>query len=182
MNDNLLKIGEIVAAQGIKGEVKVYPDSDFPERFTKKGLRYLRAKDGQDIREIELLQGRIVPGKNLYILTFSGINDRNTAEDLRGYEVLVDSADLPQLAQDEYHVSQLLDLEVYNQQDGNSLGKVVDIIFAGQDILEVKPIQGANYLIPFVKEIVPVVDLVNKKIEINPPKGLLEITKNNYSQ
>ena len=76
MNDNLLKIGEIVAAQGIKGEVKVYPDSDFPERFTKKGLRYLRAKDGQDIREYEMLEQyfeNVKPDIIIHLASFAGV-------------------------------------------------------------------------------------------------------------
>ncbi len=176
-NVNWLKIGEIVAAQGIKGEVKIHPDSDFPERFTKSGKRYLRPSDGGDLREIELLKGRRVPGKNFYIITLAGIDDRNAAEALRGCELLIDSADMPQLSQDEYHVLQLLDLDVYNQKNGENLGKVVDIIWAGHDVLEVKRSQGKNYLIPFVWEIVPVVDLLNKRIEINPPKGLLDINK-----
>jgi 16S rRNA processing protein RimM len=165
------------------GEIKIYPDSDFPERFTLKGKRWLLSPDKQSLEEIELLHGRSIPGKNLYIISLAGIGDRSHAEKFRGYSLLVQKTNLPKLAQDEYHVSHLIGLEVFNQLDGALLGNIVDVIVAGQDILEVKPKvinadqKLTNYLIPFVKEIVPIVDLENKRVEINPPSGLLTINQ-----
>jgi len=180
--DNWIKIGQIVAAQGLKGELKVYPDSDFPERFTCPGKRWLLSPNNQQLREVELLKGRCIPGKNLYIISLEGVTDRTEAEKLRDFGILVSKEDVPKLAQDEYHVSHLIGLKVYNQQDNTFLGHIVDVFWAGQDILEVEPIplnekKMANYLIPFVKEIVPLVDLDKKRVEINPPVGLLEINK-----
>ena len=87
------------------------------------------------------------------------------------------------LEEDEYHVSDLINLEVYNQQTNETIGVVVDLYVAGNDLLKVKlfnyqtssPQKSAIVLIPFVKDIVPVVDLANNRLEINPPAGLLEI-------
>jgi 16S rRNA processing protein RimM len=203
--DDWIEIGTIVAPQGLKGEVRVYPDSDFPERFLEPGIRWLQHPDTGEIEEIDLIDGHYLPGNNLYILTIDGVEDRNTAESLKGYKILVEKSDLPELEEDEYHVSELINLEVYHQETGEKIGIVVNLFIAGNDLLEVQldrqPIQAeqpprdlsqisrkskrktfktksnkpVTVLIPFVKEIVPVIDLENGKIEIIPPAGLLEI-------
>ncbi|MEC4891602.1 MAG: ribosome maturation factor RimM [Oscillatoria sp. PMC 1051.18] len=204
--DELIEIGTIVAPQGIKGEVRVLVNSDFPERFEQPGMRWLQRPDSSVPQLIELLQGRKIPGKNVYVVQLAGVEDRNTAEDLRGCKLLVNKRDRPQLAQDEYHVSDLINLEVYNQLDGKNIGFVIDVFTAGNDLLEVqlheqspqkypqkqtdlanisrrskrrkfrfKKTKPATILIPFVKDIVTMVDLEKGCLEILPPPGLLEI-------
>lgn len=185
--EDWLEIGTIVSAQGLKGEVRVYSDSDFPERFENPGERWLLQPNQTEPRSIDLLSGRYIPNKNLYIVKFAGVNDRNQAEELRGCKLMVPASDRPKLAADEYHVLDLVGLEVFNQLNGESIGFVIDLIPAGNDLLLVKPhdssasdetdAKQAEILIPFVKEIVPIVDLANKRIEINPPSGLLEVNK-----
>jgi 16S rRNA processing protein RimM len=206
-----LEVGVIVAPQGLKGELRVNPSSDFPERFQEPGQRWLQSPDRVEIKEVELLGGRYVPGKNLYVVRLAGIEDINRAEELRGYKLLVRSCDRPQLAEDEYHVSDLIDLEVYNQFNGEKIGIISDVLWAGNDLLEVKldnqPLEeqsqdilpesnkspkkqkskpkkqkSTTVLIPFVKEIVPVVDLEKRRIEITPPVGLLEVNSSEERQ
>jgi 16S rRNA processing protein RimM len=181
-----LEIGTIVAPQGLHGEVRVYPDSDFPERFERPGLRWLQAPDSPaEPQPIQLLQGRVVPGKKLYILRLDGVGDRQQANALRGYKLLVPHSDRPRLAEDEYHVSDLIDLEVYDRDTGEKIGAVADVFAAGNDLLAVRldsPLEHkkgnlSTVLIPFVKEIVPVVDLKARRIEISPPPGLLEVNQ-----
>ena len=199
-----LEIGKIVAPQGLKGEVRVNPSSDFPERFLEPGQRWLQCDGSGSPRPVELLRGYQIPGKNLYVLQLTEVTERNQAEALRGCRLLVPASDRPKLAEDEYHVSDLINLEVYNQLTGESIGTVIDVFSAGSDLLEVKlhqqPIladtsqldrakinrkskipkkrrpspQYLTVLIPFVKEIVPVVDIAGGKIEVNPPAGLLD--------
>jgi 16S rRNA processing protein RimM len=182
--DDWLEIGTIVAPQGLKGELRIVPDSDFPERFEQPGRRWLRSPDGNKIEEVELRKGRYIPGKNMYAIALAGVEDINRAEELRGYKIIVPKSDRPSLDKDEYHVADLIDLEVYNQLNGEKLGVVSEIFSAGNDLLEVKLAQPQNdttdekpktVLIPFVKEIVPVVDIERGRIEIAPPPGLLEI-------
>ncbi len=203
-----LEIGTIVAPQGLRGEMRVYPDSDFPERFLEPGTRWLHHPDTAEITEIELLQGRYLPGKNLYIIAIEGVEYRDQAEALRNYKLLVKNSDRPELEQDEYHVADLINLEVFLQQTGEKIGVVTNLFYAGNDLLEVtldkqpiietnitrdlsqisrkskrkklKKIQSkpATILIPFVKEIVPVIDSNKGRIEINPPEGLLTINEN----
>lgn len=184
-----LEIGKIVAPQGLDGEVRVYPNSDFPERFVEPGRRWLLCPGGKEPQPIELLGGRYVEGKGIYVIEVAGVEDRNSAEALRGCLLMVPESDRPILAEDEYHVLDLIGLEVFVQESGESVGTVVDVIAAGNDLLQVKlhplPVDGKEQitndkgqktvLIPFVKAIAPVVDLSAKRIEITPPPGLLEI-------
>ena len=196
--DGWLEIGQIVAPQGLNGELRVYPDTDFPERFEAPGKRWLLRPNAKEPEEVELLKGRFLEGKKLYVIQLAGVKYRDEAEKLRGCKLLVPETDRPQLGEDEYHLMDLLGLSVFMQDSGNFIGTVVDLIAAGNDLLEVrleevdkdrstsgqgdKETRGQSkiqnfktVLIPFVKDIVPVVNLEAGRIEITPPIGLLEI-------
>ena len=176
--DGWLEIGTIVAAQGLDGEMRVYPDTDFPERFEIPGTRWL-LRPGTIVPEpIELLSGKYLEGKNIYIIQLEGVENRNQAEEMRGCKLLVTEDDRPDLGEDEYHILDLVGLQVF--MSGEFVGTVVNLIAAGNDLLEVAlDNKGKDtkktVLIPFVKEIVPVVDIENKRAEITPPEGLLEL-------
>ncbi|MGB8686745.1 MAG: ribosome maturation factor RimM [Microcoleus sp.] len=208
-----IEIGTIVAAQGLYGEVRVYPDSDFPERFIEPGKRWLLFPNKKEPEPIEFLGGRYIPGKGLYAVEIEGVEDREGAEALRGCKLFVEKGSRPYLEPDEFYVQDLFGMEVFNQLTGEILGKVSAIIPAGNDLLEVelnqkqpetvaaepeqpetvslevehkdsrrkkrktprvKQPQTKKVLIPFVKEIVPIVDLEKGRIEILPPFGLLD--------
>lgn len=182
-----LEIGTIVAPQGLDGEIRVYPDTDFPERFEVPGKRWLLRPNETEPQAVELLSGRYVQGKNLYIIELAGVENRNQVEELRGCKFIVPESDRPQLGEDEYHVVDLIGLPVFMQESRKLLGTVVNVLPAGNDLLEVqlhssndeehetKEKRQKTVLIPFVKAIVPVVDLQVGRIEITPPSGLLEI-------
>lgn len=169
------EVGTIVAAQGLKGEVRVYPDSDFPARFEQPGLRWLLSPGATEPRAVQLLQGRYLQ-KGLYVVQFAEIINRTQAEALKGSRLVVPESDRPPLEAGEFHILDLIGLEVFDQQTQAVFGFVTGVVPAGNDLLEVKPNAPHQkpVLIPFVKEIVPVVDLKNKRIEITPPPGLLE--------
>jgi 16S rRNA processing protein RimM len=180
--DDWLEIGKIVAPQGLSGELRVYPVSDFPERFEVPGKRWLLRSGDTEPQPIELLTGRYVTNKNLYVIKLAGVENCDQAEALRGCQLMVPASDRPQLDEDEYHVLDLIGLEVFMQASGELVGTVVDIIPAGNDLLEVKFHESfatdkkqQTVLIPFVEAIAPVVDLKSRRIEITPPPGLLEI-------
>ena len=177
--DGWMEIGSIVGAQGIKGEVKVHPNSDFPERFEQAGERWLWGSQDTEPRSIQLKKGYEIPGRNLYVVQLEGIFNRNQAEHLRGQMLLLPTTDRPKLRAGEYHSQDLIGLPVFHQATGVEVGIVTDIFTAGHEILVVSATQAdgktAEAMIPFVKEIVPIVDLPNRRIEILPPAGLLEI-------
>jgi len=212
--DAWMVVGKIVSAQGLAGEVRIYPESDFPERFETPGTRWLRADEDTMPQPVQLEQGRYVQNKGLYIVKFAEVSDRAQAEALRGYWMVVPVADRLPLEDDEFHVQDLLGLSVIDQASGSLVGTVIDVVAAGNDLLVVQPSstqsatvedrsspaprtpttttqttpqtsqrrsarplrkseQPQPILIPFVLEIVPVVDLAAQRVEITPPAGLI---------
>jgi 16S rRNA processing protein RimM len=170
-----LEIGKIVGAVGLKGELRIYPSTDFPERFESPGKRWLLRPDATAPEEIELRSGHFQPGKGLYVIQLAGISDRNSAEAMRGCLLLVKATDRPRLDPGEFFVADLIGLAVFDQATQVRIGTVQNIFSAGNDLLEVardgdqKPV-----LIPFVEAIVPVVDMSQGRIEITPPAGLID--------
>ena len=169
-----LEVGKIVSAQGLKGELRVQPASDFSERFTKPGKRWLQ-KSNENPKEINLLSGRQIPGKSLFVISISGINDRTKADSLIGDKFLVLASDIPKLNTNEYHFLDLVNLEVKLSKESQPIGKITNLINAGNDLLEIESNEGKKILIPFVKTIVPTIDLKNRWIIVNPPNGLLDL-------
>lgn len=170
-----LEIGKIVAPQGLKGEVRVYPNSDFPERFETPGRRWLLCPRVAEPQAVELLRGYYLHGKGLYIIELAGVTNRTQAEALKDCLLVVPDSDRPTLEAGEFHIVDLIGLEVFDQQTQTLIGSVINVFTAGNDLLEVQRNQPsqATVLIPLVKEIVPVVDLPNRRLEITPPSGLL---------
>ncbi|MBX2865742.1 MAG: ribosome maturation factor RimM [Leptolyngbyaceae cyanobacterium MAG.088] len=178
-----LAIGRIVGPHGLNGEVRVYPDSDFPERFEQPGDRWLLKPGASQPEPITLVKGRFQEGKGLYILKLGGIDSRDQAEALRNTQLLVAADDRLPLEPGEFHVGDLMGLAVILQATGENLGTVIDVYRAGNDLLEValdtdssEPVKTTprTVLIPFVEAIVPVVDLKQRRVEITPPAGLIE--------
>lgn len=187
--DDWLEIGKIVSPQGLAGELRVYPNTDFPERFEEPGTRWLLRPGETELQQVELLDGRYIENKNLYVIKLEGVSDRTAAENMRDCRFFVPISDRPELDEGEYHVLDLIGLQVFMQSSGQFIGTIVDILPSGHDLLEVKldpafatndeepttEKERKNVLIPFVMEIVPVVDLETRRVEITPPPGLLSI-------
>ncbi|MBD0336135.1 MAG: ribosome maturation factor RimM [Cyanobacteria bacterium Co-bin13] len=210
-----LEVGRIVGAQGLRGEVRIYPNSDFPERFLKPGPRWIRRANSAAVEEVELVRGRDLPGKGLFVVQFKEICDRAQAENLHNATLLVPDTERPELEPGEFMVSDLIGLKVILHQSQAEIGTVVDIYAAGNDLLAIelyaaverptdastdaptddttdlpadlpgkstgKPSRSSKgpkkplpVLVPFVHEIVPVVNLEQGYVEIDPPAGLLE--------
>ena len=174
-SNDWLSVGKIVGVQGLQGELRVNPASDFPERFTVPGPRWLRSRQGGEPTEIQLKKGRQLPGKSLFVVRFEGIDNRSAAEALVGQELLVSADDRPELDEGEFHLLDLLGLEARLAADGPAVGTVSDLISGGNDLLEITSSEGRKLLIPFVEAIVPEVKLEEGWLLLTPPPGLLEL-------
>ena len=174
-SDDWLSVGKIVGVQGLQGELRVNPASDFPERFTAPGPRWLRSRKGGEPTEIQLKKGRQLPGKSLFVVRLEGIDNRSAAQALVGQELLVAGDDRPELAEGEFHLLDLVGLEARLTANGPAIGTVTDLISGGNDLLEIKTADGRKLLIPFVEAIVPEVQLEDGWLLITPPPGLLEL-------
>lgn len=167
-----ITVGKLVAPQGLKGEIRINPSSDFPERFTKQGSRWLQ-REKEEPTLIKLISGKQLPGKSIYVVRFEGINERTTAEKLIGNNLLVPSTSRPKLSEGEFHYYDLIGLKVKLNEENKSIGEVIDLKDGGNDLLEVKLDQGATVLVPFVTEIVPEVNIKQGWLKLTPPPGLL---------
>ena len=172
-----LTVGLITSCHGINGQVKVKSLSDFEERFLKPGIRWLQQKN-ESPSKIELISGFKQPGKEIFIVKFQGINTRNRAEQLKKFKILVKSETLPKLKKEEFHLLELVNLEVKTLEDDElkKIGKVVNLENEKNNLLVIELFQNQKkVLVPFVKEIVPLIDIKNNFLLINPPNGLLEL-------
>ena len=159
------KIGKIVGAFGIRGEVKVYPYTDRPERFRE--LETVLAGDEEfRVRGVRYQ-------KNLVLLRLEGVEDRNQAEALRNRYLTIDREHLRELDEDEYFVFDLIGLEAVDTE-GKHIGRVTDVIQnSAQDLYEIEVDSGNRYLVPAVYEIVTDIDINSGIMTIKPIPGLL---------
>ena len=172
-----LIVGLITSCHGINGQVKVKSLSDFEERFSKPGIRWLQ-KENEPPTKIKLTSGFKQPGKETFIIKFNGISTRNDAEQLKKFKILVKTDKLPKLKKEEFHLLELIDLEVkaLENDELKVIGKVFNLENEKNNLLVIELFKNQKkVLIPFVKEIVPLVDIKNKFILINPPNGLLDL-------
>ena len=154
-------IGEIVAPQGLKGDIRIKPSSDFPERFTKPGKRWIQKADELPT-EIKLIKGNLIPGKSIYVLSIEGVSNRSAAEKIVGWNLVIPVDSRPNLANDEFHYFDLIGLEAREGSQKALIGYVTDLIKGGNDLLEIELIEGKKVLVPFVKEIVPEIEIKEK--------------------
>ena len=172
-----LIVGLITSPQGINGEMKVKSLSDFEERFTKPGIRWIQ-KGNDSPTKLELTSGFKKPGKESFVITFKEINNRNQAEKLKGYNILVKVNEIPQLNEEEFHLTELVDLKVKILKKNKliTVGKVINLENEKNNLLIIKLLNSdKEVLLPFVKQIIPEIDIKNKFLIITPPPGLLEL-------
>ena len=176
-NKDWLVIGIITSSHGVQGKLNIKSLSDFKERFTKPGKRWIQKNDEEPI-PYNLISGFQKPGRDSFIISLEGIKDRNEADSLKKYKLLVKSNDIPKLKNNEFHLNQLLDLDVKLSVESEIkvIGKVVDLITENNNLIVIRLNQNnKNVLIPFVQDIVSTIDIKKKYLIINPPKGLLDL-------
>ena len=169
-------VGRVGRPHGIRGEVVVGVRTDEPDlRFAVGAV--LDAHEEPDAQEtgdqhtLKVARTRWHSGQLL--VTFEGIADRTAAGELTGSWLSVDSSQLPRTGDpDEFRDHELIGLSV-RTPDGNPVGVVTDVLHHGQDLLVVQR-DGEECLVPFVKAIVPEVDLAAGVLVIDPPPGLLD--------
>ena len=172
-----LIVGLITSCHGINGHVKVKSLSDFEERFVKPGIRWLQ-KENEPPSKIDLISGFKQPGKETFIIKFKDISTRNNAEQLKNYKILVKTNELPKLNEEEFHLLELINLQVKisENEELKIIGKVINLENENNNLLVIELFKNQKkVLIPFVQEIVPLIDIKNNFLIINPPKGLLDL-------
>ncbi len=159
-----LAVGTVGRAHGLHGEVAVEVRTDDPaDRFA------VGARLDSDRGPLVVADARR-QGERWY-LRFEGVVDRTGAEALRGVELLVEAADSDE--EDAWYPHELAGLRV-ELADGTPVGEVIGLEhLPAQDALVVRELDGTRSLVPFVRAIVPEVDVAGGRVVLDPPAGLL---------
>jgi len=176
LSEKLICIGKILSPHGVKGELKVLPYTDFPERYRYlKRIRIQKTTEGKESIRIFDVEG-IRPQKDIWLLKLNDINTREIAQELRGKYLYILSEERMPLPEDTYYYDQIIGLNVYTVE-GIYLGKVKDILpTGGQDTyLVIDEINNKQYLIPAVKSFLPEINLTEGRMTVDPPEGLLDL-------
>ncbi len=159
-----LLVGRIGRAHGILGEATIEVRTDHPENRFAIGARVQSDAHG----DLIITSHRVHNG--ILLLGFENIGDRNTVEKLRDTLLYCDvNIDAESDNEDDYHVLQLIGCTAV-LESGQEFGTVSDVInLPGQDLLAINTPRG-EVLVPFVHQLVPVVDVKNKKLTVIPPQ------------
>jgi 16S rRNA processing protein RimM len=167
-----LVVGRIGRAHGIRGQATIEVRTDDPDLRFARGARLLT----EPAERGPLVVSDAKYHNGILLLSFEGVADRNAVEALRNTLLVVEadpdeSPDDP----DEFYDHQLVGLAV-ELTDGTVLGKIADLLhLPGQDVLAVQRPEGAEVLIPFIKQFVPTVDGAAGRVVVAPPAGLLDL-------
>ncbi|MBU5481777.1 ribosome maturation factor RimM [Blautia sp. MSJ-19] len=167
--EDLLKVGVITTTHGVRGEVKVYPTTDEPERFLD--LEYVLLDTGKELRRLDIKNVRFF--KNLVILKFDGIDNINDIEKYKGRDLWIPREEAQELDEDEYYIADLLGMKVL-LEDGTEFGTLKNVMETGaNDVYIVDSLEHGEVLLPAIKECILDVDIEANTMTVHLMKGLL---------
>ena len=171
-NSNLLSIGKIVGAHGIKGVVKVFSYAESSTRYTSGMPLYVKDSHGNGfVLKVDWAK----PHSKTILLSLEGIADRGSAEELIGSELFIEKNALETLEEGTYYWVDLMGIAVYSVT-GEYMGQVTAILPTGSnDVYVVKRMDGTaeiEVLIPALASVVREIDLEKRVMRVDLPEGL----------
>ena len=168
--EQFLRVGVISSTHGIRGEVKVYPTTDDPERFLDLDEVILDTGREHKILEIEGVKFF----NNQVILKFKGYDNINDIEKYLKKDLLVDREHAVELGENENFIADLIDMEVVTDE-GKVLGTLTDVIETGaNDVYAVKTPEGKEILLPAIRDCILDVNVDEKRMTVHVMEGLLD--------
>jgi 16S rRNA processing protein RimM len=156
-------MGRVTAPFGVKGWFKVYTLTGQPENLCDYPVWWLRREGGW--REMKVIAAKVQ--NNTLLAQLEGVDDREAAAALRGWEIGVPRAQLPAAGSSEFYLADLLGLKVVNKEQ-DELGRVVRIVETGaNDVLVVAEGDGPELLIPFIADAIVKVDIAAGMIAVD---------------
>lgn len=156
---DLITIGKIVAPHGVRGDVRILPLTDFPNRFHD-----LKEVFVDDVGQLKLESAR--QHKNMILLKFTGFDSMNDSERLRGKLVKIGQQDLVKLPAGQYYIFDIIGLTVVTET-GELLGTISDVLQPGSnDVYVVNQPGKKELLIPAIKEVVKEIDITGKRMVV----------------
>ncbi len=158
MNE-LIKIGIICCAHGIKGEMKIKPLTDFLKRFIKMNDVVINGKK-YNIEKVAQIKN-----KEYFLIKLANINDRTSAERFNNQYLEITQNELTPLSEGTYYIFEIIGCKVYEEK--RLLGKIIDVYRTiSNDIYIVESEQNECILIPAIKRVVKHIDIINKQIKV----------------
>ncbi|TWH48441.1 ribosome maturation factor RimM [Sporomusa sp. KB1] len=153
----LITIGKIVAPHGVRGDVRIVPLTDFPDRFYD-----LTKVLVDDVGELALESAR--QHKKFILLKFAKLDSINDIEHLRGKLIKIRREDAVKLPEGRYYIFDIIGLNVFTEE-GLLLGTITDVLQPGSnDVYVVKQQDKSELLIPAIKEVVKKIDILGKQM------------------
>jgi 16S rRNA processing protein RimM len=158
VGDDLIQVGRVAGAFGVRGEVRITSFTEEP--LALLDYKRLLREDGQPA--LTLASGRLAKGG--IVARAAEVETREQAEALRGLKLFIPRALLPEPDEDEFYVTDLVGLSVVTP-DGDPLGVIKSVQdFGAGDLLEIQPPEGASWYLPFTKEAVPEVRISERRV------------------
>lgn len=172
MSESLLSVGKIVNTHGIRGELKVLLQTDFPEvRFAPKAqLLMVNPENGAE-QAVTVAAAR--PYKQMYIVKFQEYGNINEVEKFKGFDLKVPKEDSVELPENEYYFHEIVGCRVVTDE-GEEIGTIEEILRPGaNDVWVVKLPSRKELLLPVIDDVVLDVDVKSKLVKIHLMEGLL---------
>jgi 16S rRNA processing protein RimM len=173
MAGKLYNVGKIVNTHGIRGELKILSQTDFPDLRFEKGskLIFLEPESGRTVHaQVEGSREH----KGMFITRFREWDNINQVEQYKGWQVKVDEDSLAELEEDEYYYHEIIGCTVLTT-DGEKLGEISEILTPGANhVWVVKRPKGKDLLLPVIDPVIKQVDVASKQVIVELMEGLLE--------
>ena len=167
--EQFLQVGVISSTHGIRGEVKVFPTTDDPNRFKKLKKVILETKKEKLSLEVQGVKFF----KQFVIVKFKGIDNINDIEMYKGRELWIPREEAQELGEDEYYVADLIGMEVL-LENGEKFGVLRDVMETGaNDVYIVDRVDGEEILLPAIHDCVLDVDVEKNTMTVHLMKGLV---------
>ncbi|MDO9509204.1 MAG: ribosome maturation factor RimM [Thermovirgaceae bacterium] len=166
-------IGRVLGAHGVRGEIRILPLTDFPERFMDMDRIDIFRPAGKRIASLEVEEIRTHEGKGVLLIASKEIADRDAAQALEGGLVMVLQSQRASLPEGSYWIDDIIGLSVVLGETGETIGVVEDLLRTGEhDIYSVRTPDGKLKMLPAVKEVILRMAPDEGVIEVSLPEGL----------
>lgn len=167
-------VGKIVNTHGIRGDVKVLPQTDFAEQRFAPGSKLLMVnEESGESREVKVASSR--EQKNVYLLKLDGFNNINEVEKFKGWSLKIEESEQGELDEGQYYYHQIIGCSVVTE-DGETLGEISEILSPGANdvwVVNRPKSKGKQLLLPVIDDVVLQVNVADKQVTVRLMEGLI---------
>lgn len=174
MSDKLYTVGKIVNTHGIRGELKIVSETDFPDERFAKGSNLIFV-DPATNKTLPVVVESAREHKKLFMIKFQGFNNINEVEKYKGWLLKVEEKYLSELMDDEFYHHEIIGCTVITDE-GEELGTISEILSPGaNDVWVVERPVGKPVLLPYIDDVILDVDVEAKRVKVHVMEGLLDL-------